>query len=443
MDVAGGNAQAHDQVDAAWGGSGHDHLWGGYGADYLDVRPRSTSSVPGIVPTSDPETWFQLRGAGRPRTTVSSTPRRTSRASTTLRRLGSGTRCRRTRATTARSSATGCSTGVVATTATTSVRRRSATGSRRGRCTGPDRVPANAVVGRWWGTGPTANQAMTAGLGVPRDGDRVPNEVRLNTNPIHPDTRLTHLRAWRPVRPALCAGGDAPRRRRHRLRGRRRGRRRGHGEHCGHGDRAAGRHGRCRRHDRPRRGDDHHHRVHRTRPRPAPSPAPNQSRWAGQVDAACKPWQERIDAVPPPTDAASLEDFLAAVDAAGRKAGRRGRGGEAAGGRRGGRDGRPLRRCARPARARPRPVPRRDSPERRPRDPGGTPRGERRRGVGARLRRRARYHRVGGGYSEAEAERLASVLRAARGYALRRSPYQFAITRQGPPDPSSHGIRPT
>ena len=24
-----------------------------------------------------------------------------------------------------------------------------------------------------------------------------------------------------------------------------------------------------------------------------------------------------------------------------------------------------------------------------------------------------------------------------------RSPYQFAITRQGPPDPSSHGIRPT
>ena len=58
-----GNAQAHDQVDAAWGGSGHDHLWGGYGADYLDVRPRSTSSVPGIVPTSDPETWFQLAGA--------------------------------------------------------------------------------------------------------------------------------------------------------------------------------------------------------------------------------------------------------------------------------------------------------------------------------------------------------------------------------------------
>ena len=44
-----------------------------------------------------------------------------------------------------------------------------------------------------------------------------------------------------------------------------------------------------------------------------PEPAPNQSRWAEQVDAACEPWQERIDAVPQPTDAASLEDFLAAV----------------------------------------------------------------------------------------------------------------------------------
>ena len=61
-DVQNGLAQAHDQVDAAWGGTGHDHLWGGYGADYLDVRPRSTASVPGLVPTSDPETWFQLAG---------------------------------------------------------------------------------------------------------------------------------------------------------------------------------------------------------------------------------------------------------------------------------------------------------------------------------------------------------------------------------------------
>jgi hypothetical protein len=62
-DVANGLAQAHDQVDAAWGGAGHDHLWGGYGADYLDVRPRSTAVTPGLVPTSDPETWFQIAGA--------------------------------------------------------------------------------------------------------------------------------------------------------------------------------------------------------------------------------------------------------------------------------------------------------------------------------------------------------------------------------------------
>ena len=62
-DVSGGLAQGHDQVDAAWGGGGHDHLFGGYGADYLDVRPRSTATVPGLVPTSDPETWFQIAGA--------------------------------------------------------------------------------------------------------------------------------------------------------------------------------------------------------------------------------------------------------------------------------------------------------------------------------------------------------------------------------------------
>jgi hypothetical protein len=48
-------------------------------------------------------------------------------------------------------------------------------------------------------------------------------------------------------------------------------------------------------------------------PETRPEPAPTQSRWAEQVDAACKPWQERIDAVPPPADAASLEDFLALV----------------------------------------------------------------------------------------------------------------------------------
>jgi Ca2+-binding RTX toxin-like protein len=63
--AAKGKAQAllaHDRVDAGWGGSGHDHVWGGYGADYLDVRPRSTAAVPGLTPTSDPETWFQVAG---------------------------------------------------------------------------------------------------------------------------------------------------------------------------------------------------------------------------------------------------------------------------------------------------------------------------------------------------------------------------------------------
>jgi hypothetical protein len=53
---------AHDRVDAGWGGPGHDHLWGGYGADYLDVRPRSSTSASGIFPAGDPETWFQVAG---------------------------------------------------------------------------------------------------------------------------------------------------------------------------------------------------------------------------------------------------------------------------------------------------------------------------------------------------------------------------------------------
>jgi hypothetical protein len=42
-----------------------------------------------------------------------------------------------------------------------------------------------------------------------------------------------------------------------------------------------------------------------------PKPGPHQSRWAKQVDAACKPWQKRIDAVTPqPTDTASLKPWL-------------------------------------------------------------------------------------------------------------------------------------
>lgn len=53
---------AHDQVDAAWGGPGHDHLYGGYGADFLDVRPRTGTTAPGILPGNDPATWFQVAG---------------------------------------------------------------------------------------------------------------------------------------------------------------------------------------------------------------------------------------------------------------------------------------------------------------------------------------------------------------------------------------------
>jgi len=55
---------AHDKVDAGWGGTGYDHVWGGYGADYSDVRPRTVADVPGLFPASDPETWFQIAGAG-------------------------------------------------------------------------------------------------------------------------------------------------------------------------------------------------------------------------------------------------------------------------------------------------------------------------------------------------------------------------------------------
>jgi hypothetical protein len=41
-----------------------------------------------------------------------------------------------------------------------------------------------------------------------------------------------------------------------------------------------------------------------------PEPPSDQSRWAAQVDDVCKPWQEKIDAVPPPTDVSSLEAWL-------------------------------------------------------------------------------------------------------------------------------------
>jgi hypothetical protein len=43
-----------------------------------------------------------------------------------------------------------------------------------------------------------------------------------------------------------------------------------------------------------------------------PQRLPNQSRWARQVDAACKPWQKQIDAITPaPTDVPSLQKWLA------------------------------------------------------------------------------------------------------------------------------------
>jgi Ca2+-binding RTX toxin-like protein len=51
------------KVDGLWGGDGHDHLWGGYGADFLDVRPRTTASAPGLA-KDDPPSWFQLAGPG-------------------------------------------------------------------------------------------------------------------------------------------------------------------------------------------------------------------------------------------------------------------------------------------------------------------------------------------------------------------------------------------
>jgi len=44
-----------------------------------------------------------------------------------------------------------------------------------------------------------------------------------------------------------------------------------------------------------------------------PKPPANQSRWASQVDDACRPWQQRIAKLAAPTDAASLEAFLAGV----------------------------------------------------------------------------------------------------------------------------------
>jgi hypothetical protein len=44
-----------------------------------------------------------------------------------------------------------------------------------------------------------------------------------------------------------------------------------------------------------------------------PAPPADQSRYAKQVDDACRSLQDKIDALPQPTDAASLETFMASV----------------------------------------------------------------------------------------------------------------------------------
>jgi hypothetical protein len=41
-----------------------------------------------------------------------------------------------------------------------------------------------------------------------------------------------------------------------------------------------------------------------------PATPDDQTRWAGQVDEACAPWQARIDAVPPPVTASGLNRWL-------------------------------------------------------------------------------------------------------------------------------------
>jgi len=41
-----------------------------------------------------------------------------------------------------------------------------------------------------------------------------------------------------------------------------------------------------------------------------PEPPEDQSRWAKQVDEACKPWQAQVDAVAPPADADGLIRWL-------------------------------------------------------------------------------------------------------------------------------------
>ena len=201
------------------GRQGHDHIWGGYGADYLDVRPRATARCPASCRRA-----IRRRGsrspAARRRTTPSSTARRTSRASTTSTAAGIRTRCRRTKATTVRSPATGCSTGPASTTGTTSARRRTATGSRRA----PPRRVCSSSCNRCR-RAPARRRRPRRDVRVPRDRDRVPERARPEHEPDPSGhARPLHLRAGRrhsvSLRIACARGGDAPRRRR-RLRRRR------------------------------------------------------------------------------------------------------------------------------------------------------------------------------------------------------------------------------
>ena len=176
---------AHDRVDAAWGGSGHDHLWGGYGADYLDVRPRTHDEHARPRRRRATRRRGSRSPARRRRTTASSTTRRTSRESTSSTAAGIRTRCRRTTATTARSPATGCS------TAAGVLQRQLRLPGHERRLDHDPRRPRRA-------SSPTAERCRRAAARTRRQRPARPASARprscsqsehgKNANPIHPDT---------------------------------------------------------------------------------------------------------------------------------------------------------------------------------------------------------------------------------------------------------------
>ena len=275
-----GHAQAHDQVDAAWGGSGHDHLWGGYGADYLDVRPRSAACRARSRPDERPGDVVPDRGCRGLAQRRRLRPGQLREHRLPVRRLGSGLAAGERGRQRPGIRATACSTGAGAITATTCVRDVRRLGLDAGDRARPDRLPAEHVLGRRRRDRGDLRAGDHGGhVGVPRDGDRVRERgqrttrirsirIRRGTSPAGPASREIDHR---------CAGGDAPRRRRHRLRGRRRRRRRGH-DARGH-DRCScdgPGHDRCRHHDRRRRGDDDRraHRRDRDPPRAGAGPEP-------------------------------------------------------------------------------------------------------------------------------------------------------------------------